>query len=80
MSMLELSIASSLRMVDVGTRYSSVQYIAILMDTDEENAGKVAERVAERFYKTYGGKDVNLSYDIRTMQSNMLIEQEIADK
>ena len=80
MSMLELSIASSLRMVDVGTRYSSVQYIAILMDTDEENAGKVAERVAERFYKTYGGKDVNLSYDIRTMQSNMLIEQETADK
>ena len=80
MSILELSIASSLRMVDVGTRYSSVQYIAILMDADEENAGKVAERVAERFYKTYGGKDVNLSYDIRTMQSNMLSEQEIADK
>ena len=75
MSTLELSIASSLRMVDVGTRYSSVQYIVILMDADEDNAGKVVERVTDRFYRTYGGKDVNLSYDIRAMQSNMLMEQ-----
>lgn len=71
MSTLELSIASSLRMVDVGTRYSSVQYIVILMDADAESAGKVAVRVADRFYRTYGGKDVTLSYDIRSMRPNM---------
>ena len=77
MSTLELAIASSLRMVDVGTRYSSVQYIVILMDADETNAGVVAQRVVEKFYKTYAGGDVNLAYDIRSMQPNLQDGQEI---
>lgn len=69
MKTLELAVASSLRMVDVGTRYSSMQYIVILMDTDLENGRKVADRVAKQFYRMYGGKGVVVSYDIETMQS-----------
>lgn len=68
MNALELSIVSSLRMVDVETKYSSVQYIVILMDSNADNGKVVAERVAGKFYKTYAGSDVSLSYDIRTMQ------------
>ena len=68
MQSLELSVASSLRMVDIGTRYSSIQYMVILLDTDLENGRKVADRVIKQFYQIYGGKNVTVSYDIQTMQ------------
>ena len=67
MNVLEAAVASSLRMVDVGTRYSSVQYIVILLDADFENGKKVAQRVMNKFYKMYARGDVDLSYDIQTM-------------
>ncbi len=69
MSALEVSVVSSLRMVDVGTRYSSVQYMVLLLDTDEFNGKKVAERVINKFYKNYSGGDVDIVYDIQTMQA-----------
>ncbi len=68
MRALELAAASSLRMVDVGTRYSSIQYIVILLDTDIENGKKVADRVVKKFYQMYGGRGVLVSFDIQTMQ------------
>ena len=74
MKTLELAVASSLRMVDVGTRYSSIQYIVILMDTDIENGRIVADRVIKQFYKMYGGRGVAITYDIQTMHS--LIKRE----
>lgn len=67
MNALEVAVASSLRMVDVGNRYSSVQYIVILMDTTLENGKKVAERVSKQFYRIYGGSYITLSYDIQSM-------------
>ena len=68
MQTLELAVASSLRAVDVGTRYSSMQYIVILLDTNLENGKKVADRVVKQFYRIYGGKGVLVSYNIETMQ------------
>lgn len=72
MNVLEAAVASSLRMVDVGTRYSSVQYIVILLDADFENGKKVAQRVMNKFYKLYVSGDVDLSYDIQTMCPKMV--------
>lgn len=69
MQTLELAVASSVRMVDVGTRYSNIQYIVILLDTDIENGRKVADRVVKKFYQMYGGRGIMLSYDIQTMHS-----------
>lgn len=69
MKTLELAVASSLRMVDVGTRYSSIQYIVILLDTDIDNGRMVADRVIKQFYKMYGGRGVAITYDIQTMLS-----------
>ena len=68
MSALEVAIAYSLRMVDVGSRYSSVQYLVILVDTNIENGKKVAERVTGQFYRIYSGSGITLSYDIQTLQ------------
>lgn len=71
MKTLELAVASSLRMVDVGTQYSSIQYMVILMDADLENGKRVADRVINLFYKMYGGRDVAVTYDIQTMQPQL---------
>ncbi len=70
MHILEESVISSLRSMDAGTRYSSKQYIVILMDTSMENGRKVAERVIKRFYDNQAIKNasVNLTYDIQTRE------------
>ena len=69
MQTLELAVASSVRMVDIGTRYSNIQYIVILLDTNIENGRKVADRVVKKFYQMYGGRGIMVSYDIQTMHS-----------
>ena len=69
MQTLELAVASSVRMVDVGTRYSNIQYIVILLDTDMDNGSKVADRIVKKFYQMYGGRGIMVSYDIQTMES-----------
>ena len=71
MKTLELAVASSLRMIDIGTQYSSIQYMVILMDVDLENGKRVADRVIKLFYKMYGGRDVAVTYDIQTMQPQL---------
>lgn len=70
MEALDVAVAYSLRMVDVGSRYSSLQYIVILVDTNVENGRKVAQRVINQFYKIYSGYGIALSYDIQTMTVN----------
>lgn len=53
--MLELknAIAGSLRSSDVYTRYSSSQYIVVLMDAVEENGSLIITRIMEQFYKLH---------------------------
>lgn len=75
MKNLELAVASSLRMVDVGTQYSSIQYMVILIDADTVSGRMVADRVIEQFYKIYGGRDVAVTYDIQTIQPQLNQEQ-----
>ncbi|MGN1181276.1 MAG: diguanylate cyclase [Suilimivivens sp.] len=71
MNVLQQAVKSSLRAVDVGTGYSSRQYILILMDADMENGTKVVERVVYKFYELYGKDNMVLSYDIQTMHPEM---------
>ncbi len=49
MDALESAAAVSLRMVDVGNRFSDKQYIVILLDADMENAKQVAMRVISKY-------------------------------
>lgn len=67
MKTLELAVASSLRMVDVGTQYSSMQYMVVLMDADLKGGKKVADRVIKQFYSIFGSHGVTVVYDIQTM-------------
>ena len=69
LEVLEQAIYSSLRRVDVSTRYSSKQVIVILMDANAENGDMVARRILESFQKIYKGTHVSIDYDIATMDS-----------
>ena len=70
MDILTLSVVSSMLYVYTGTKYSSSQYIVILMDTDMENGKVVAERVINRFKENEEIKasDIKISFDIQTME------------
>ena len=70
MQLWEEVVSESLRAVDTGTRYSSSQYMVILMDAGIENGSEVAERVIEKFFDSNSGlrEKLKISYDIRTMQ------------
>lgn len=68
MGILESAIVSSLRAVDVTTRYSSIQYIVILMNADYENGKMVADRVCNVFYSTYGAHNISLSYAVKSIE------------
>lgn len=64
MQCMEQSICKSLRGVDVGTRYSSSQFLVVLMGTEKENISVVTDRIIQNYFKLYGGKDITLTFDI----------------
>lgn len=68
LEMMEQAIYTSLRRVDVSTRYSSKQIIVILMDANKENGIMVAERIMDCFRKLYKGKKVYFEYGIAQME------------
>lgn len=68
MNALETAVITSLRIADVGTRYSSSQYIVLLLDASTDNGKMVAERVRNRFYDINTEPGVVLTYDIQMMQ------------
>lgn len=67
MNSLDQAVIESLRKVDVGTRYSSNQYIVILTDSDSENGKIVGDRVVEHFYRICREMDVLIKYDIESI-------------
>lgn len=64
MQCMEQAICKSLRGVDVGTRYSSSQFLVVLMGTEKENIRVVTDRIIQNYFKLYGGKDITLTFDI----------------
>ena len=64
MQCMEQAICKSLRGVDVGARYSSSQFLVILLGTGRENVRVVTDRIVQNYFKLYGEKDITLTYDI----------------
>ncbi len=71
MQVFENSVITSLRAMDAGTRYSSQQYILLLLDTSQENGKVVVERVIESFYEDskLAKEEVGIVYDIQSRGS-----------
>lgn len=70
MDLFTKAVISSLRSVDTGTRYSSNQYLLILMDADWEDGAAVAGRVVNRFKELVGVSADNwrISFEIKTLK------------
>ncbi|MGN0165713.1 MAG: diguanylate cyclase domain-containing protein [Lachnospiraceae bacterium] len=65
---LEQAIFTSLRRMDVSTRYSAKQVIVILMDADTENGDVVAQRIINCFQLLYKSSAVEIDYEIVEME------------
>lgn len=68
MKCMEEAISTSLRGVDVGTRFSGTQYLVILVDTSRENIHVVTDRILKRFYQIYSNEHVLLNFDIADLE------------
>lgn len=77
MNTLERAIVSSLRAVDVSTRYSSSQYVVILMDADSDGGNIVARRIVDKFYEIYPHRDIMLTQAMQKMMPSQ--EEGIAE-
>ena len=63
MECMEMAVRSNIRNVDICTRYSSVQYLVILVEVGENNITQVMERIFSQYYKTYNGFDFKPYYE-----------------
>lgn len=70
MQCMEQAIIKSLRGVDVGTRYSSSQFLVILLGAERNDIRIVTDRIVQNYFKLYGGRDITLSYDIANLRNN----------
>ena len=73
--MLDKAIYTSLRRVDVSTRYSSRQTIVVLMDANAENGELVAKRILGCFEKLYIGRKLKVEYDIAEMEAGIILRR-----
>lgn len=69
MQCMEQAIIKSLRGVDVGTRYSSSQFLVILVGTEREDIRIVTDRIVQNYFKLYGKRDITLAYDIANLEA-----------
>ena len=53
MDILGEKIKQSLRMGDVYTRYSSFQYLVMVLDVSIENVGVIADRICSAYYQMH---------------------------
>lgn len=60
---MEQTIKASLRAVDVSTRFSSDQFIVVLMNAKDEDMKLITDRIRENFYKIYEYRHVNVHFD-----------------
>lgn len=64
---MEKAIRQNIRNVDVCTRYSSMQYLLILMEVGEKNISMVLDRIYTQYYQLYGENDVLPRYEFVPM-------------
>lgn len=69
MQCMEQSIIKSLRGVDVGTRYSSSQFLVVLVGTERDDIRIVTDRIVQNYFKLYGKRDITLAYDIANLDA-----------
>ena len=64
MKCMENTIKDALRNIDVSTRFSSEQFLVVLLNAEDKDVERIVNRIFESFHKIYHRNKVNLSYDI----------------
>lgn len=64
LDLLDQAIYKSLRRVDISTRYSSMQTIVMLLETNVENGEMVVNRILSNFNELYQGYKIKLEYSL----------------
>ena len=67
MQCMEQAIVKSLRGVDVGTRYSSSQFLVVLLGAEKSDLRIITDRIVQNYFKLYGKRDITLSYDVANL-------------
>lgn len=70
MDALESAATVSLRMVDVGNRFSDKQYVVLLLDAEKENANQVALRVISRYELIKPEEGLRIQYETTALKLN----------
>ena len=60
---MEEAIRHKIRRIDVCTRYSAMQYLIILFESDESQIPKVMDRIFIQYYKLYDKRDFIPKYE-----------------
>lgn len=66
---MEQTIKASLRAVDVSTRFSSEQFIIILMNAQSSDIEMITNRIRKNFYKVYNQKQISVHFDTADLAS-----------
>ena len=61
---MKKAIKGALRNTDVSTRFSSEQFLVILLNASDKDVDMILKRIHEKFDKEYKRNEVNVSYDI----------------
>ncbi|MBO5291589.1 MAG: diguanylate cyclase [Lachnospiraceae bacterium] len=70
MYLLGQQVTGRLRKGDVSNRFSSSQYVVILMDASTENGRNVAQRIIQGYLDIKESPEVAIRYDIREIKTN----------
>lgn len=67
---MEQAIRKKIRKVDIYTRYSSLQYLIILSESNEDQIPKIMNRIFIQYYKLYNKHDFTPAYEYIPMVPN----------
>lgn len=70
MKCMETAIKKTIRSVDVCSRYSSVQFLIVLLEAGDENVNSIMNRIFASFYKMNTSTDIVPTYDVSTLYEN----------
>lgn len=67
MHYMEMAIKNTIRNVDICTRYSSMQYLIVLLEAGGDNVDTIMNRIFASFYKMNSETDLIPRYEVSTL-------------
>ena len=77
LSHMEQAIQNTIRRVDICTRYSSMQYLIILFETEESKIKDIMERIFTQYRKEYKGTSLLPKYEYISMMKEEKKETQV---